>query len=117
MRSDNLQLPCIHPPSSLCTTSNFLVCNRHFTHGCHGHHGHQCHGGHGDHVGHGGRGEPGGRDGTGRICNVNTGDVTIDFIISTMSKYMKSVLPINWFKQCHPTSGRDGMGRDRTGRD
>ena len=73
-------------------------------HGCHGHHGHQCHGGHGDHVGHGGRGEPGGRDGTGRICNVNTGDVAIDFINSTMSKDMKSVLPINCFKQGHPTS-------------
>ena len=29
------------------------------------------------------------------ICNVNTGDVAIDFILSTMSKYMKSVLPIN----------------------
>ena len=31
------------------------------------------------------------------ICNVNTGDVAIDFINTTMSKYMKSVLPINCF--------------------
>ena len=35
------------------------------------------------------------------ICNVNTGDVAIDFINSTMSKDMKSVLPINCFKQGH----------------
>ena len=36
------------------------------------------------------------------IWNVNTGDVAIDFIIST--KYMKSVLPINCSKRGHLTS-------------
>ena len=27
MRSDNHQLPCVQPPTSLCTTSNFLMVN------------------------------------------------------------------------------------------
>ena len=60
MRSDNLQLPCVQPPTS---SYNFQL-----PHGGHG--GHVCHDGRGKH---GGRGEHGGhggqdrdRDGTGR---------------------------------------------------
>ena len=58
MRSDNLQLPCVQPPTS---SYNFKLP-----------HGRHNHGGHGGHVGHGGRGEHGGhggetgQDGTGR---------------------------------------------------
>ena len=52
MRSDNLQHPCVQPPTS---SYNFQL-----PHGCHGH------GGHGGHVGHGGRGEHGGQDRTGQ---------------------------------------------------
>ena len=55
MRSDNLQLPCVQPP-----TSSY---NLQLPHGCHGHHGcngngshdgHGTHGDHGEHCGHGG---------------------------------------------------------------
>ena len=46
MRSDNLQLPCVQPP----TSSN----NIQLPHGCHGH------GGHGDHFCNGGCGGHGG---------------------------------------------------------
>ena len=30
--SDNLQLPCVQPPNSLCATSNFLVYNLQLPH-------------------------------------------------------------------------------------
>ena len=46
MRSDNLQLPCVQPP-----TSSY---NLQLPHGCYGHHGRPGHCGHGDHGGHGG---------------------------------------------------------------
>ena len=53
MRSDILRLPCVQPPTSLCTTSNFIVYNLQLPHitskllmynlqlslGRHGHHG------------------------------------------------------------------------------
>ena len=42
MRSDNLQLPCVQPPTS---SYNF-----HFPHCCQCHHGHHGHGGHVGHV-------------------------------------------------------------------
>ena len=62
MRSDNLQLPCVQPPTSLCTTSNFFVYNLQLPHGRHGHHVRGGHGGHGDHVDHGSHGEHGGQE-------------------------------------------------------
>ena len=55
MRSNNLQLPCVQPP----TSSN----NLQIPHGRHGHGGHGDHGGLGGHFGHGGRGEHGGHGG------------------------------------------------------
>ena len=55
MRLDNLQLPCVQPPTSSC---NFQP-----PHGCHGHHGRHGHGGHGGQVGHGEHGQ----DGTGHL--------------------------------------------------
>ena len=66
------QLVCVvydirQPPTSLCTTSNFL--NPHGRHGHHCRHGNDGHGdncGHGGHVGHGGRGEHDGQDRTGK---------------------------------------------------
>ena len=57
MRSDNLQLPCVQPPTS---SYNFqLPHSRHDHHGRHGHGGHGGHGGCGEHDGTG-------RDGTGQ---------------------------------------------------
>ena len=51
MRPDNLQLPCVQPPTS---SYNFqLPHGRNCHHGCHGHVGH---GGQGEHGGHGGYG-------------------------------------------------------------
>ena len=50
MRSDNLQLPCVQPPTS---SYNFQL-----PHGCYGHHGRHGHGGHigcGEHGDHGGQ--------------------------------------------------------------
>ena len=52
MRSDNLQLPCVQPPTF---SYNFQL-----PHGCHSH------GGHGRHVGQVGTQDRTGRDGTGR---------------------------------------------------
>ena len=52
MRSDNLQSPCVQPPTS---SYNFQL-----PHGRHGHHGRRGHGGHG------GRGEHGNRTGQDR---------------------------------------------------
>ena len=52
MRSDNLQIPCVQPP-----TSSF---NLELPHGGHGHHGcngHGGHDGHGTHSDHGGLGK------------------------------------------------------------
>ena len=46
MRSNNLQLPCVQPPTS---ANNLQI-----PHGRHGHGGHGDHGGLGGHVGHGG---------------------------------------------------------------
>ena len=52
MRSDNLQLPCVQPPTS---SYNFQP-----PHARHGHHGH------GGHVGYGSRGDHDGDDGQDR---------------------------------------------------
>ena len=65
MRSDTLRLPCVQPPTSLCTTSNFLVYNLQLPHitskllmynlqlslGRHGHHGSCDHHGRHGHLG------------------------------------------------------------------
>ena len=49
-KSENLQLPCVQPPTS---SYNFqLPQGRHGHHGCHSH---DVHGGHGEHGGHGGQ--------------------------------------------------------------
>ena len=48
MRSDNVQLPCVQPPTSSYKLQ--LPHGRHCDHGCHVHGGH---GGHGEHGGHG----------------------------------------------------------------
>ena len=63
MRSDNLRLPCVQPPTS---SHNFQL--------PHGHHDHHVRHGHGGHGGHGGRGEHdgngqerAGQDGTGQV--------------------------------------------------
>ena len=48
MRSDNVQLPSVQPPTSSYKLQ--LPHGRHCDHGCHGHGGH---GGHGEHGGHG----------------------------------------------------------------
>ena len=55
MRSDNLQLPCVQPPTA---SYNFQL--------PHGHHGRHGHGGHGCHGGHGGCGENGSHGGQDR---------------------------------------------------
>ena len=67
MRPDNLQLPCVQPP-----TSSY---NLQFPHGCHGHGGHV---GHVCHVGHGGRCVPGGQDRTRQNYHL-TFQVTFDW--------------------------------------
>ena len=65
MRSDNLQLPCVQPP-----TSSY---NLQLPHGRHGHGGHGDRGSHGGHVGQGGRGEHGGHSGQERTGQDRTG--------------------------------------------
>ena len=53
MRSDNLQLLCVQPPTS---SYNFQLSHcRHYHHGRPGHGGHVGHGGRGEHGGHGGQ--------------------------------------------------------------
>ena len=53
MRSDNLQLPCVQPPTS---SYNFQLPHGHGGHGGHvGHDGRGKHGGRGEHGGHGGQ--------------------------------------------------------------
>ena len=56
-KSENLQLPCVQPPTS---SYNF-----HLPQGRHGHHGRHGHGGHGGHGGHDGHCGYGGHDGHG----------------------------------------------------
>ena len=89
MRSDNLQLLCVQPPTS---SYNFqLPHGRLCHHGRHGHGGlggqvgHAGHGGRGEHGGHGGHGgqDRTGRDRTGRDRHLNlTFQVTCDWQLS-----------------------------------
>ena len=54
MKSDNLQLPCVQPPTSSYNPQ--LPHGRHGRHGCNGHlgcHGHYGRRGHDSHIGHG----------------------------------------------------------------